>query len=101
MQKYYLQSWFKLIYLLAAIIFWLGLGIIFHALVEYPILYFLAKDFVKFSLGFSYNIWLAIHTFFSFLVLLTSLLAGIYFGLQWYDFIYIKYDGKFRKLVKK
>lgn len=101
MQKYYLQFWFKLIYLLVAVIFWLGIGIIFHALVEYPVLYFLTKDFTKFSLGLSYNIWLTIHNIFSFFVLVTSVLAGIYFGLQWYDFIYVKYDGKYRRLVKK
>ncbi|GEM_PF-3356146 len=101
MKKYYLQSWFKLIYLLAAVLFWLGLGVIFHALAEFPVLYFLTKDFTKFSLGFSYEIWLAIHSVFSIIVLISSLIAGIYFGLQWYDFIYIKYEGKFSQLVKK
>ncbi len=101
MKKYYQQLWFKTIYLLAAIIFWFLLGIIFHALAEFPVLYFLSQDFNKFSLGFTYEIWLAIHTMFSVLVWLASLLAGIFFGLQWYDFIYIKYDGKFSRLVKK
>lgn len=92
MKKYYKKIWFKLIYLLLVMIFWLGLGIIFHALVEYPILYFLTKNFAKFSLNFNYDIWLTIHNIFSFIILIFFVLAGIFFGFQWYDYIYVKYD---------
>lgn len=94
MKKYYLQNWFKVVYLASAIIFWLGLGVICHALIEYPLLFFLTKNFTLYSMGISYDAWLSLHTVFSFLVLCFSLSAGIYFGLIWYDYIYIKYEGR-------
>lgn len=84
------KYWFKFIYFYLAVVLWLLVGMLVHWILEWPVLYYLTKDFYTYSLGLAYDSWVAIHNIFSFILLVTSALAGVYFGLKWYDYIYVQ-----------
>ncbi len=92
---YYKKVWFKALYIFLTTILFILVGILLHWLLEYPVLYFLTKDFNSYSLGMSLSGWLGLHNIFSLLILLVAIFAGIYFGLDWYDKIYL---AKMKKL---
>ncbi|MFA5880218.1 MAG: hypothetical protein WC860_08655 [Candidatus Margulisiibacteriota bacterium] len=101
MVVYYKQEWFKFIYRISVLILWFLLGMFLQTLVEYPIIIFLTKDFQLYSLGLSYNQWQLLHIIVAFLIIIFSTVAGLYFGLIWYEYVYEIHHGKIRKLVSK
>lgn len=92
---YYKKTWFKALYIFFTTILFILIGVFLHWLLEYPVLYFLTKDFELYSLGMSLSDWLALHNIFSLLILLISVFSGIYFGIDWYEKIYL---DKIKKL---
>ncbi len=91
---YQQKHWFKFIYLSLSVVLWLFIGLLAHWLLEWPVLYFLTKDFYTYSLGLAYDTWIAVHNIYFFLLLITSVLAGAYIGLKWYNRVYMQKDNR-------
>ncbi len=83
------KSWRFYFYLILSIVLWLLVGMIIHWLLEMPVLYFLGSDYYRYSLGLDYGQWMALHDFMTVVVWLAALVWGIYFGLHWYERIYL------------
>lgn len=97
MRYYYQHTWFRALYSALVVTLWLLIGTLVHALLEWPVLYFLTRDFSRYSLGLSFDSWLAVHAVFSLAVLIAALLTGWYAALVWYDYVYRQHRGKIRK----
>ncbi len=95
------------VYLALSILLWVLIGMIIHFLLEMPVLYFLGSDYHKYSLGQSFSQWMGLHTFMTVIVWLASIVWGVYFGLYWYERIYLKsgktpvFTGKTKKRTAK
>ena len=90
----------KHIYIFLCVIFFLMLSLIFHVIIEMPILSVMIQDMDKYSLGLSWDQIKLIHGVFTAVLFIIGLILGIYFGKKWWQYIYIdrKYTGKWFKI---
>lgn len=85
----------KYIYIFSFMVLSILLSFILHATIEIPLLKLFQKDFIRYGLGLSWDIWYVIHTVGTIILLIAGTILGVAGGKYWWRVIYV--EKKFRK----
>lgn len=80
----------KIVYIIAFSFLGILVGFTVHALLEWPIIFLLTRNFAKYSLGFSWAQWFVIHNVGLVLLLFAGGLFGLSQGWFWWRIIYVE-----------
>ena len=80
----------KIIYLTAFTVLGALVGFLVHGIIEIWYINLLLTNFERFSLGFSFPEWFAIHKYFAFITFLGGALLGFWQGRHWWQVIYVE-----------
>ena len=78
------------------------IGILFHGIVEIWYIEGLTQDFENFSLGFSWQQWFTIHSYFAIFTFVAGAFLGLKQGVYWWKVVYMqkRLDPFFNKLKR-
>lgn len=90
----------KIFYISMAVVLWSLIAFILHVVIEVPIIYFMIRDFDKYSFGLSWDQLMQAHYTFAVILVLAGGIFGIWCGLKWWDYIYVqrRYRGRWFKI---